>query len=51
MVDLPAEVDDVIATNALGWILIAVGALAIVLALVINAQRSRVTHVEERRFE
>jgi uncharacterized membrane protein HdeD (DUF308 family) len=33
----------------LGWILIAVGALAIVLALVMNQQRSRVTHIEERR--
>jgi uncharacterized membrane protein len=33
----------------LGWILIAVGALAIVLALVMNQQRQRVTHVEERR--
>lgn len=33
----------------LGWILIAVGALAIVLALVMNQQRQRVTRVEERR--
>ncbi|MEZ5094500.1 DUF6458 family protein [Nocardioides sp.] len=33
----------------LGWILIAVGVLAIVLALVMNQQRQRVTHVEERR--
>ncbi len=33
----------------LGWILIVVGALAIVLALVMNQQRQRVTHVEERR--
>lgn len=50
VVDLPTEVDEVIATNALGWILIIVGALAIILALVMNAQRSRVTHVEERRY-
>jgi hypothetical protein len=36
--------------NGLGWILVIVGALAIVLALVINAQRSngRTTHVERR---
>jgi uncharacterized membrane protein HdeD (DUF308 family) len=36
--------------NGLGWILVVVGALAIVLALVINAQRSRVhsTRVERR---
>ncbi len=33
----------------LGWILIAVGVLAIVLALAMNQQRQRVTHVEERR--
>lgn len=36
--------------GALGWILILGGILAIVIALVINAQRSRVTHVEERRL-
>ncbi|WP_121254360.1 DUF6458 family protein [Nocardioides ferulae] len=35
----------------LGWILIVVGALAIVLALVMNQQRSRTTHVQERRYE
>ena len=34
--------------NGLGWILVIVGALAIVLALVINAQRSRTTRVERR---
>ena len=36
--------------GALGWILILGGVLAIVIALVINAQRGRVTHVEERRL-
>ena len=50
VVDLPPSVDDVIATDTLGWILIIVGVLAIVLALVMNAQRSRSkTVVEERR--
>lgn len=34
--------------NGLGWILVIVGALAIVLALVINAQRSHTTRVEHR---
>ena len=48
-VDLPASVEDVIASSTIGWICVAVGVLAIVLALVINQQRSRVTHVEERR--
>ncbi|HET7356534.1 MAG TPA: DUF6458 family protein [Nocardioidaceae bacterium] len=37
--------------SALGWILLLVGVLAIVLALVMNAQRSRTKHVEERRYE
>ncbi len=40
-------VDDV----ALGWILLVVGILAIILALVMNNQRSRTKHVEERRFD
>ena len=35
--------------SALGGILLAVGALAIVLSLVVNQQRSRHTVVEERR--
>src|SRR3954447_10625497 len=37
--------------TALGWILLIVGILAIVLALVMNAQRSRTKHVEERRYD
>lgn len=37
--------------QGLGWILLIVGALAIVLALVMNAQRSRTKHVEERRYD
>lgn len=48
-VDLPASVDNAVATDTLGWILIVAGALALVLALVMNQQRSRTTHVEERR--
>ena len=32
--------------NGLGWILVVVGALAIVLALVLNSQRSHTTRVE-----
>jgi fumarate reductase subunit D len=52
VVDLPASIDDVVATSTLGWILIIVGALAIILALVMNAQRTRSTHVvEERRVD
>ena len=37
--------------QALGWILVIAGVLALVLALVMNAQRSRTTHVEERRYD
>ncbi len=37
--------------NALGWILLVVGILTIGLALYLNQQRSRTTHVEERRFD
>jgi fumarate reductase subunit D len=52
VVDLPASIDDAVATSTLGWIFIIVGALAIVLALVMNSQRSRSTRVvEERRVD
>lgn len=52
-VDLPASVDDAIAGDTLGWIFLIVGALAIVLALVMNQQRHRSssTYVEERRVD
>ncbi|WP_370618458.1 DUF6458 family protein [Mumia qirimensis] len=36
-------------TGTLGWILLAVGVLAIVISLVVNQQRQRSTVVEERR--
>lgn len=35
----------------LGWIFLIVGILAIVLALVMNKQRSETRHVEERRYD
>jgi uncharacterized membrane protein HdeD (DUF308 family) len=37
--------------GALGWILIIAGALAIILAVVMNAQRSRTKHVQETRYD
>jgi len=43
-VDIPGVSD-----NTLGIILMVVGVIAIVLALVMNQQRSRTTIVEERR--
>ena len=36
--------------GGLGWILLIAGVLAIVLALVMNRQRSETKHVEERRY-
>ena len=41
----------VIDMTTLGWILLAAGVLAIVVGLVMNQQRSRTKHVEERRVE
>jgi uncharacterized membrane protein HdeD (DUF308 family) len=40
-------IDDV----ALGWIFLIAGILAIVLALVMNKQRTESRHVEERRYD
>jgi uncharacterized membrane protein HdeD (DUF308 family) len=45
-VNLPFFSDD-----TLGIILIVAGVLAIILALVLNAQRSRTKHVQENRYE
>jgi uncharacterized membrane protein HdeD (DUF308 family) len=36
---------------ALGWILLLAGVAAIALTLVMNSQRSRTRHVEERRYD
>ena len=49
-IDLPASVDSVVQTELLGWILTIAGALALVLSVVINAQRSR-THTRVERRE
>lgn len=47
--EFPDAVTDVVEIQTLGWICLIVGILALVLALVMNQQRSRTTHVEERR--
>jgi uncharacterized membrane protein HdeD (DUF308 family) len=47
--DYPDAITDVIEVDTLGWICLIVGILAIVLALVMNRQRSRTTHIQERR--
>jgi hypothetical protein len=48
-VHLPAGAADYVDTHTLGWILVAVGALAIILVLVMNQQRTKTTHIERRR--
>jgi len=49
-VDLPASWDAHISGDTLGWILVAVGALAILLGLIVNHQRTRAatTRIERR---
>jgi len=47
--DFPDAIANVVDVETLGWICLIVGILAIVLALVMNRQRSRTTHIEERR--
>jgi hypothetical protein len=37
--------------NALGWILLIVGIIALVLPLVMSRQRATTHHVEERRYD
>lgn len=48
-IELPTAVTDAIEAQTIGWICVIAGALALVLALIMNQQRSRTTHVEERR--
>ena len=48
-VDLPESVTDAVQANTIGWICVIMGALALILALIMNQQRSKTTHVEERR--
>ncbi len=38
-------------TGTLGWILLVAGALAIVVSLIVNQQRTRSTHVVEERHD
>ncbi|MBA3528872.1 MAG: hypothetical protein H0T91_06130 [Propionibacteriaceae bacterium] len=45
-VDIPFVTDD-----TLGIILMVAGVLAIVLAIILNTQRTRTKHVQERRYD
>jgi uncharacterized membrane protein HdeD (DUF308 family) len=47
--EFPDSVQEVVDPTMVGWILVITGVLALVLGLVTNKQRSRTTHVEERR--
>ena len=47
--EFPDAIQDSVDPTVVGWILVVAGALALVLSLVLNAQRQRTTHVEERR--
>lgn len=47
--EFPASVQEVVEPITVGWIFVIAGVLALVLGLVMNNQRSRTTHVEERR--
>ena len=48
VVELPASVHDVVATNTLGWILLIAGIVVVVLALIQTRNANR-SVVEERR--
>ncbi len=50
-VNLPDAITQNVATDTVGWICVVVGALSLVLAVALTQQRSRTTHVEERRYE
>ena len=50
-VNLPDALAQNIASDMVGWICVVVGVLALVLALVLNQQRTKTTHVEERRYD
>lgn len=50
-VNLPDAIAQNIASDMVGWICVVVGVLALVLALVLNQQRTKTTHVEERRYD
>ena len=47
--EFPQSLQDVVDPTTVGWILVIAGVLSLVLGLVMNNQRSRTTHVEERR--
>ena len=49
--EFPQAIQDVVDVATLGWICLVVGALAIALAVVMNQQRAKSTHVEEHHYD
>lgn len=47
--EFPASIQEFVEPITVGWIFVIAGVLALVLGLVMNNQRSKTTHVEERR--
>ena len=47
--EFPDSLQEVVEPTTVGWILVIAGVLALVLGLVMNNQRSKTSHVEERR--
>ena len=47
--EFPASIQEFVEPITVVWILVIAGVLALVLGLVMNNQRSKTTHVEERR--
>jgi cytochrome c biogenesis protein CcdA len=47
--EFPDSIQEVVDPTTVGWILVIAGVLALVLGLVMTRQRSRTTHVEDRR--
>lgn len=50
VVNIPG-LEDYVATETLGWILVVAGVLSLVLGLVMNKQRSETRHVEEQHVD
>lgn len=50
VVNIPG-LEDYVATETLGWILVVAGVLSLVLGLVMNKQRGETRHVEEHHVD
>lgn len=50
-ISLPQGIENSIQSEPLGWIFIIAAVISVGLSLAMNRQRSKSTHVEERRYE